>query len=235
MIMKVTVIAVDGPSGTGKGAVSLRVARRLGWHLLDSGALYRLVGLAAGQRGVALEDATQVAQVAQDLDVEFVSDDRGEARIVLEGQDVTDEIRTEAAGSAASLVATLPAVRAALLERQRDFRKPPGLVADGRDMGSVVFPDAALKVFLTASAEARALRRYKQLREKGMDANLANLSRDIAERDARDTSRPVAPLKPAADAVELDTTALSIEEVTSRVMEMVHERLGTLPQPAQGS
>ncbi|MER2602415.1 MAG: (d)CMP kinase, partial [Candidatus Competibacter phosphatis] len=205
---EVPVIAIDGPSGVGKGTLCQWLATRLGWHLLDSGALYRLTALAAQRRGLPLEDEARVAAVAVALDAVFVADVAGTSRVLLDGVEVGDVLRGEATGNAASRVAALPAVRAALLQRQRNFRRPPGLIADGRDMGTVVFPQAGLKLFLNASAEERARRRYKQLIEKGMDANLADLIEEIAERDARDAQRAVAPLQPAADAEMLDTTRL---------------------------
>jgi cytidylate kinase len=212
------VVAVDGPSGSGKGTISRRLAARLGWHYLDSGALYRLVALAALRQGVDLGDGERLAAVAAGLDVRFAP--AGEAeRVYLGNVDVAEELRTEQAGEAASRVAALPAVRAALLQRQRDFARWPGLVADGRDMGSVVFPDAPLKVFLTASAEERAMRRHKQLKEKGIDVSLPDLSWDIAQRDARDATRVVAPLKPAPEAHVIDSTSLTPEEVVARILE----------------
>lgn len=216
------VLAIDGPSGTGKGTLARLIRAWLGWHLLDSGALYRLVGLAAERAGVDLEDEAGLTRLAADLDCGF-SEDTDETRVLLEGGDVTDALRAETAGAAASRVAAVPGVRAALLDRQRAFRQPPGLVADGRDMGTVVFPDAALKIFLTASAEERAHRRYKQLIEKGMSVNLAQLLGDIAERDRRDAERPVSPLKPAADAVILDTTRLDIAAVEAQVKRLVRD------------
>jgi 3-phosphoshikimate 1-carboxyvinyltransferase len=209
----VPVIAIDGPSASGKGTVAQRVADALGMHYLDSGALYRLLGLAAQKHGVALDDETGLAELAGKVDIRF---ERGDTW--LDGARVGDELRTEEAGSAASKVAALPKVRTALLEKQRAFRQAPGLVADGRDMASVVFPDAALKIFLTASAEARAERRYKQLKEKGMDANIAALLQDIRARDERDTQRSVAPLQQAQGASLLDTTPLNIEQAVQEVL-----------------
>jgi cytidylate kinase len=221
----VPVIAIDGPSGSGKGVVSRRVAQRLGWHLLDSGALYRLVALAGLRRGLAPTDEAAYAAVAATLDARFEPDLRDEERILLDGRAVTAELRTESAGAEASRVAAMPGVRAALLERQRAFAQPPGLVADGRDMGTVVFPAAGLKVFLLASADERAARRHKQLKDKGMDVNLADLSRDIRLRDERDANRAVAPLRPAGDAVVIDSTTLTIDEVVARVVELGFEKI----------
>ena len=220
------VITVDGPSGVGKGTLCQWLARRLGFHLLDSGALYRLTALAALRRNLALEDETGVAVVAAGLTVEFLAGADGRSRILLDGREVGAELHTETCGNAASQVAALPAVRAALLQRQRDFRQPPGLIADGRDMGTVVFPDAELKLFLTASAEERARRRHQQLSEQGVNASLKNLASEIAERDARDAGRAAAPLRPAADAETLDTTHLSIVEVCQRVLTLAIPRLG---------
>lgn len=217
------VIAIDGPSGSGKGTIARRVAEALGYHLLDSGALYRLTALAAARKGVALDDANGLAAVARALDVRFDSDEAGEERIWLEGDDVSLEIRTEEAGAGASTVAVIPAVRQALLERQRAFQRPPGLVADGRDMGTQVFPSATVKIFLTASAEERARRRHKQLKDKGLDVSLAALSRDIEDRDRRDSERSVAPLRPAEDARILDSSGQSIEAVTKTVLDWVAE------------
>lgn len=209
----VPVIAIDGPSASGKGTVAQRVAASLGFHYLDSGALYRLVGLAASQAGVAFDDESALVRLAGRLPARFQDD-----KIFLENKEVTDDIRTEAMSVAASLVAALPPVRTALLARQRAFRQAPGLVSDGRDMGSVVFPDAVLKVYLTASPEVRAERRYKQLMDKGMNANLAALLQELRSRDARDSGRAVAPLQKGADAVELDTTGLSVESAVSKVL-----------------
>ena len=221
MSADVPVIAIDGPSGSGKGTIARRVARALGYHLLDSGALYRLVGMAARRKGVPLHDEAEVARIARSLDAHFDSDEVGNERIWLDGDDVSREIRTEEAGAGASAVAVLPTVREALFERQRAFQQPPGLVADGRDMGTHVFPDAALKVYLTASAEERARRRHKQLKDKGLDVSLAALSRDIEDRDRRDSERSVAPLRPAEDARILDSSDLSIDAVTQTVLDWV--------------
>ena len=223
MTRPIPVIAIDGPSGSGKGTIARRVADALGWHLLDSGALYRLVAMAARRKGVSLEDPGGVAEVARTLEVRFDSDEVGSELIILEREDVTLEVRTEEAGAGASQVAAIPAVRQALLERQRAFQRPPGLVADGRDMGSHVFPDAKLKIFLTASAEERARRRHKQLKDKGLDVSLAALSRDIEDRDRRDSERSVAPLKPAEDARILDSSGQSIEAVTQTVLDWVSD------------
>jgi cytidylate kinase len=217
MTAPVPVVAIDGPTGSGKGTVSRGLARRLGWNLLDSGALYRLVALAAEQSGIDLDDRGGVAALAAKMDVRFSPAEDAEA-IFLDGREVAAALRTEDRGRDASRVGAIPEVREALLERQRGFASPPGLVADGRDMGTVVFPAAALKVFLTADPEERALRRYKQLREKGINVSLAALSREIVERDRRDASRPVAPLLPAADAHVLDSTGLSAEQVIERIV-----------------
>ncbi len=221
--MTVPVIAIDGPSGSGKGTVARHVAEALGYHLLDSGALYRLTAIAAGMKGAALDDIDAVAAIAGELEVRFDSNDDGSERIWLANVDVTLEVRAESTGAGASTVAAIPEVREALLGRQRAFRKAPGLVADGRDMGSNVFPSAALKIFLTASAEERAKRRYKQLKDKGMDVSLAALSRDIEDRDRRDSERSVAPLRPAEDARVLDSSGKSIETVTQLILDWVAE------------
>lgn len=205
------------------------MAAHLKWHLLDSGALYRLTAYAAQQRGTGLQDETVVARVALDLDIRFDMDAAGEEQIWLAGQEVSREIRTEAAGEGASKVAVMPAVRAALLQRQRDFARQPGLVADGRDMGTVVFPQAGLKIFLTASAEERARRRYNQLKGKGLGVSLAALSLEIAERDRRDSSRSVSPLTPAADAQLVDSTSMTIHEVVEHVLTLAHARWPHLP------
>lgn len=235
MAEAVSVIAVDGPGGAGKGTVCQAVARQLGWHLLDSGALYRLVALAALDRGLDLADEAAVAGLARHLDVAFEPGAGGDRRILLAGRDVSDEIRTERCSQGASAVAVLPAVRGALLWRQRDFRQAPGLVADGRDMASVVFPDAGLKVFLTASVEERARRRHKQLKEKGIDVSLAALSGDMADRDRRDSEREVAPLRPSQDARILDTTGMDVGQVVSTVMRWAHEAFPGLGDAGSGS
>jgi CMP/dCMP kinase len=214
----VPVITIDGPSGSGKGTISRAVAKRLGWALLDSGALYRLVALAARRASVSLEDAERLGSLAERFNIRFGSNESGEEVVWLDEEDVTRAIRTEGAGNDASKVAALTPVRAALLERQRRFAVPPGLVADGRDMGTVVFPLAKVKIFLTASPAERALRRYKQLKEKGVTANLAALSLEIAERDERDSTRSASPLVASADATMLDTTGMSVDDVVERVL-----------------
>jgi CMP/dCMP kinase len=219
------IITIDGPSGAGKGTISRLVADRLGWRLLDSGALYRLVAYAGQERGLNPYDEAGHTDVAQRLDVQFGLGPHGGEQIWLAGQEVSQRIRTEQAGEGASRVAAMPAVRTALLDRQRAFAGPPGLVADGRDMGTVVFPTAPLKIFLTATAEERARRRYNQLKDKGLGANLAALSLEIAERDRRDAGRAVAPLRPADDAVIVDSTAMTIDAVVARVLELAAARL----------
>ena len=219
----VPVVTIDGPSGTGKGTLSAWLAARLGWHFLDSGALYRLVGLMARRAGVDLGAEPEVAALARALPIRFEVTG-GEFRPLLQGEDVADDLRTETAGADASLVAALPEVRIALLERQRHFRQPPGLVADGRDMGTVVFPDAGLKIFLTASADERARRRHKQLSDKGNDVKFSVLLEDIRRRDQRDSERAIAPLVAAPDAVILDTTGLGITQVEEKVDAMLRQR-----------
>lgn len=213
----VHVVTIDGPSGSGKGTIAALLARELGWAFLDSGALYRLTALAALNQGVDFADTAALAVVATTLDVQFLPAEDGLV-IQLAGERVGDSLRTEEVGAMASRVAALPAVRAALLQRQRDFARHPGLVADGRDMGTVVFPDATVKVFLTASAEERAKRRFEQLRQKGINASFERLLADIQARDERDSQRAVAPLKPADDAIILDSTQMTIQEVFAAVM-----------------
>ena len=216
----IPVIAIDGPSASGKGTIAERAAKALGFHYLDSGALYRLVALAALRSGLEFNDETVLAALASDLDVRF-----GDRKIWLSSQNVTDDIRSEICGINASKVAAFPGVRLALLTRQQAFRKLPGLVAEGRDMGTVVFPDATLKVFLTASAEIRAERRYKQLKEKGIDANIRTLLQELRERDERDSARSVAPLQKALDARELDSTALGIDEIVRQVLDWYRQKV----------
>ncbi len=219
-VLEAPVITIDGPGGSGKGTIAMRLAGKLGWHFLDSGALYRLVSVAAMDRGIDANEETALGQLARDLDVSFGVSGDGMV-ILLDGNTITGRIRSEDVGVYASRIAALPQVRAALVERQRAFRKPPGLVADGRDMGTVIFPDAVLKIFLTASAQARAQRRYKQLKEKGESVNLSRLFRDIEKRDERDSSRAISPLKPADDAHLIDSTELSIEEVMQEIYELL--------------
>jgi cytidylate kinase len=223
---KPPVVTIDGPGGSGKGTVAQILAGRLGWHYLDSGALYRVIGLAGQRRGLPLDSEPGLVRLAETLEIRFVPQADGTpAHVHIDGEDVSSELRTEASGELASRVAVLPAVRAALLQKQRDFRQFPGLVTDGRDMGTTVFPDAVLKVFLTASAEVRAERRYKQLKEKGFDANLSAILGEIRNRDQRDSERTVSPLKPADDAWILDSSALSIDEVVVAIS----TRLAAIP------
>jgi CMP/dCMP kinase len=214
------IVTIDGPSGSGKGTISRVVARSVSWHLLDSGALYRLVALAGSDAGLPPDDERGHAALAHRMDVVFTAAPDGSERVSLEGRDVTARIRSEEAGQGASRVAAWPSVRQALLARQQAFAVPPGLVADGRDMGTVVFPEAELKIFLTATPQERALRRHKQLKDKGSDVSLPALSREIAERDLRDQTREVAPLKAAPDACVIDSTGLSVEAVVQRVLEL---------------
>ena len=218
------VLTIDGPSGSGKGTISRIVAQRLGWHYLDSGALYRAIGVAAGWSDLDLGDAAALVRCTFDTEVGFRDDPGSDLRVLVNGHDATDELRTETAGAAASAIAAIPEVRSALKDRQRAFRRLPGLVADGRDMGTVIFPDAPYKVFLTASADERAERRYKQLKDKGVSVTLDGLLREILARDARDANRAVAPLRPAEDAVRIDTTGLGIDVVVQRVLELLPDR-----------
>lgn len=219
------VVTIDGPGGAGKGTISQLLAEKLGWHLLDSGAIYRVLAVAAMHHGIASDDEEALIPLAASLDVSFDCVSGQTPRVVLEGEDVTYSIRTEEVGSVASQVAPLPRVREALLRRQRAFQMEPGLVADGRDMGTVVFPHAQVKIFLTASAEERAERRFKQLREKGHDVSIGALLTEIKARDERDMNRSVAPLVPAEDALLLDSTALSIDEVLDKVVAYAEQKL----------
>ncbi|MEP7042105.1 MAG: (d)CMP kinase [Dokdonella sp.] len=221
----IPVLAIDGPSGSGKGTISRAVADALGWHLLDSGAIYRAVGYAASMAGIDLSDADAVTRCAETTKITFRDPkDGGETRVIVNGHDATDEIRTETCGAAASAIAAIPAVRTALFDKQRSFRKAPGLVADGRDMGTVVFTDAAYKIFLTAGAEERARRRYKQLKEKGLTVTLSSLLREIEARDERDATRKVAPLRPAAGALVIDTTGIPVADVVAQVLAVARTR-----------
>ncbi len=221
MSTAIPVITIDGPSGSGKGTLSRKLAQHLGYAFLDSGALYRILALTARKHGVELDDVARLAELAIDLDVTFdIASHHGE-RVLVEGQDVTLDVRTESCGNDASKIAALPQVREALLMRQRAFRRSPGLVADGRDMGTVVFPDAKLKIFLTADQQERARRRHNQLKQQGIGVSLETLLKELAERDKRDANRGVAPLKPAADAIIVDSTALSIQEVFKHTLDLV--------------
>ncbi|MEN9784348.1 MAG: hypothetical protein RJA24_1691 [Pseudomonadota bacterium] len=217
-ISPIPVIAIDGPSASGKGTIAAEVAQHLGFYYLDSGALYRIVGLIAGERGINLNSDSEVSRITLNLNINFNGDE-----IWVEGREVSGLIRGEVAGAAASKVAALPGVRAALMTLQRNFRQSPGLVADGRDMGSVVFPDAGLKIYLTATPEERAQRRYKQLITKGVDASMAALLQDIRDRDHRDSNRAAAPLLKCADAIELDTTGIPVESVVAKVLQLYQE------------
>ena len=228
MSNRIPVIAIDGPSGSGKGAITHRLAKHLGFHILDSGALYRLIGLAARMNDVELDAEPELARLAADLSIEFEPTDDAEEpiRILLDGQDVTLTIRSDEAGSDASRVSPYPRVRGAIRKLQRDCIRSPGLIADGRDMGTVVFTDADVKIYLTASAEARAKRRYKQLKGKDINVNVADLFLSIQQRDERDMNREVAPLKAAEDAIIVDSTEMSTDEVFARVLEIVIENIG---------
>ncbi|MGV6860034.1 MAG: (d)CMP kinase [bacterium] len=222
-LQEVPVVTLDGPGGAGKGTIAGLLARRLEWHILDSGALYRILALAAMKKEVLLDDVPALTNLARTLPAEFSQDAQGVTHVLLDGADVTTELRTEACGNAASQVASICEVRDALLQRQRDFRQPPGLVADGRDMGTVVFPEAKVKIYLTASLEERAKRRYKQLKEKGVEISIDALFREIAERDERDCNRKVSPLKPADDAIQIDCSDMSIDQVLDSVVGIVEK------------
>lgn len=225
-VIPVPVITVDGPSGTGKGTICSHLASWLNWNFLDSGALYRILAVAAEKHHLETNNEAAIAEIAESLDVVFEQPQPGQdVTVIFEGIDISQQIRTEECGNSASQIATLAKVRSALLERQRKFRQTPGLVADGRDMGTVVFVDAPLKIYLIASAEERAKRRYKQLKQKGFDVNLPRLTADIAERDTRDSQRTISPLKPADDAIVVDTTTLEISEVIKQIENLVQETL----------
>jgi cytidylate kinase len=222
----IPVIAVDGPSGTGKGTICSHLATWLGWNLLDSGALYRILAVATEKRHLDLDNESAIAKIAESLDVVFQQPQPGkDITVIFEGDDIGQKIRTEECGNSASQIAILPQVRSALLDRQRQFQQSPGLIADGRDMGTVVFTDAPLKIYLIAAAEERATRRYKQLKQKGFDVNLPRLAADIAERDTRDSQRTISPLRPADDAIVVDTTKMDISEVIKKIEDLVQETL----------
>jgi len=223
------IVTIDGPSGSGKGTITQLVAHKLGWHILDSGALYRVLGVAAQRHGIELSAEEQVTQLARNMDIQFLLNNKtGEVEPIFEGENLSAAIRTDEAGQAASQVAAIPSVREALLARQRDFYQLPGLVADGRDMGTVVFPEAPVKIFLTASAECRAERRYNQLKNKGVSANMRALLDSIKARDERDRTRPVAPLVPAEGAFVVDSSNLSINEVLAQVLEFATKNIPDL-------
>ncbi len=222
---EIPVLTIDGPSGSGKGTIGQQIAAAHGWHFLDSGAMYRVVALAALDAGIDFSDTDGLVGVARESDIRFLPRVGSTAEVILNGQVVSERLRTEEAGAGASRVAAVPAVREALLQRQREFRQAPGLVADGRDMGTTVFPDATLKIFLTASAEERAQRRYKQLKEKGFSVNLPRLLGEIHERDERDSTRSASPLRPAEDAIEVDTTGVGIDQVVERIEHLLQQRL----------
>lgn len=220
----VPVITIDGPSGSGKGTISQMLAERLGWHLLDSGAVYRALAWLAGERGIDPDNTDALVALAADMEITFLPGEGGIPRVQINGEEASDHLRTEQTGNLASQIAPNPRVREALLQKQHDFRRPPGLVADGRDMGTTVFPTATLKIFLTASAEVRAKRRHKQLKEKGFDVNLADLLGEIRERDERDSGRKASPLKPAADAIRVDTSDMTIEQVIDQIDGLYQQR-----------
>lgn len=224
MDYKQPVVTIDGASGTGKGTVSQLLAARLGWNFLDSGALYRVLALAAQKHGVALDNEKALEVLGEHLDVQFIANPDKSPKIILESEDITQTIRTEVVGNMASVIAALPGVRASLLSRQRAFREAPGLVTDGRDMGTVIFPDAEYKFFLTASPETRAERRFKQLKEQGLDVNLGSLLEELRQRDKRDSERSIAPLKPAEDAIIVDTDHLSIQQVVEKILEEISRK-----------
>lgn len=217
--MAIPVLTIDGPSGAGKGTVSRAVAKKLGWHYLDSGSIYRSLAIAVLKQNVELDNEPEIVKTAQSMALEFECDD--ELVVKLDGEDITSQLGLESTGNAASVIAALPEVRRVLLQKQRDFKKMPGLVADGRDMGTVVFPDAEIKVFLTASATERAQRRYKQLIEKGIDANLSLLTNEIEERDRRDTERKTAPLAMASDALYIDSSDMTIDSVIEEILNLI--------------
>jgi cytidylate kinase len=221
----IPVLTIDGPSGSGKGTISQKIAANHGWHYLDSGAMYRVVALAALDAGIEFSNVDGLVRIAEESDIRFVPRVGATAEVILNGEGVSERLRTEEAGAGASRVAAEPRVREALLQRQRDFQQDPGLVADGRDMGTTVFPNATLKIFLTASAEERAQRRYKQLKEKGFSVNLPRLLGEIRQRDERDSTRSASPLRPAEDAIEVDTTGVGIDEVVERIERLLSQRL----------
>lgn len=221
----IPVITVDGPSGTGKGTISLLLAKHLGWHYLDSGAIYRVLALAAKKQSIAYDDTERLLALASNLDLDFEINDSNSVKVLLNNKDVTREVRSESCGKNASLISSNPQIRAALLERQRDFAKSPGLITDGRDMGTVVFPRATLKLYLNATLEERAKRRYSQLQLLGNAVNLEQVVDELAKRDERDTNRAHSPLKPAADAIIIDTTNLNITQLFGFVLELTEEHL----------
>lgn len=225
MVQDIPVITIDGPSGSGKGTISQLLAEHLNWHFLDSGSLYRILALAAKKQTIAFTDEARLADIAQHLNVKFITNNRGAApQILLEDADVTDIIRTEECGNNASAISALKNVRLALIERQRTFKQAPGLVTDGRDMGTIIFPEAQLKLFLEASLDERATRRFKQLQSKGMIADYSDVKNELLQRDERDKNRAIAPLKPADDAIIIDTTGLTIEDVFNKILPLIHDR-----------